>query len=63
VEAINKNFAMFLKLCQQIKTGSGSNAALYFNEFQPAFEKLKRSIDNINDVNMQAVVRCRKKTG
>jgi NtrC-family two-component system sensor histidine kinase KinB len=56
VEALNKNFAMFLKLCQQIKTGSGGSA-LYFNEFQPAFEQLKRYIDNINDVNMQAVVR------
>jgi hypothetical protein len=56
VEAINKNYEMFLRLCQQIKTGSGSNA-LYFNEFQPAFEHLKKSIDNIHDINMQAVVR------
>jgi NtrC-family two-component system sensor histidine kinase KinB len=56
VEAINKNYDIFLKLSQQIKTGSGSNA-LYFNEFQPAFEQLKQSIDHIHDINMQAVVR------
>ncbi|MEI6614312.1 MAG: hypothetical protein WCL37_05395 [Chrysiogenales bacterium] len=30
---------------------------MYFNEFQPAFEQLKKSIDNIHDLNMQAVVR------
>ena len=56
VETINKNYDIFLKICQQIKTGSGTNA-MYFNEFQPAFEQLKQSIDNIHEVNMQAVVR------
>jgi NtrC-family two-component system sensor histidine kinase KinB len=56
VEAIIRNFDIFLRLCQQLKTGAGSNA-MYFNEFQPAFEQLKQSIDNIHDVNMQAVVR------
>jgi hypothetical protein len=56
VEAIKKNYDMFLRLGRQIKSGSGSNA-MYFNEFQPAFEKLKQSIDNIHDLNMQAVVR------
>ena len=61
VEALNKNYAMFLKLCRQIRTGPGGGA-LYFSEFQPAFERLKRSIDNINDVNMQAVVRKSRMT-
>jgi two-component system, NtrC family, sensor histidine kinase KinB len=56
VEALNKNFAMFLKLCRQIRTGFGGST-LYFSEFQPAFEQLKRSIDTIYDLNMQAVVR------
>lgn len=56
VEAINRNYAMFLKLCLQIKAGSGSNA-MYFREFQPAFTQLKQSIDSIHDINMQAVVR------
>ena len=42
VEAINKNYDIFLRLSQQIKTGSGNNA-IYFNEFQPAFEQLKQS--------------------
>jgi NtrC-family two-component system sensor histidine kinase KinB len=56
VQAINKNYNIFLRICQQIKTGAG-NSAIYFNEFQPAFEQLKKSIDNIHDINMQAVVR------
>lgn len=56
VEAINRNYDIFLKLCRQIKSGAGTNA-MYFNEFQPAFERLKQSIDNIHEVNMQAVVR------
>lgn len=56
VEAINKNYDIFLKLSQQIKNGSGSNS-LYFREFQPAFDQLKHSIDKIHDINMQAVER------
>jgi two-component system, NtrC family, sensor histidine kinase KinB len=60
-EAIHKDFAIFLRLCQQIRTGAG-NGAMYFNEFQPAFEQLKRSIDDIHDINMQAVVRKSRKT-
>jgi len=56
VEEITTNFDLLVRLSQQIKAGSGSNA-LYFNEFQPAFEKLKQSIDHIHDINMQAVVR------
>jgi NtrC-family two-component system sensor histidine kinase KinB len=56
VEVINKNYEIFLKLSQQIKNESGSSA-VYFNEFRPAFEQLNKSIDNIHDVNMQAVVR------
>lgn len=56
VEAISKNYDMFLKLCLQIRAGSGSNA-MYFKEFQPAFTQLKQSIDSIHDINMQAVVR------
>ena len=56
VETINKNYEIFLKLSQQIIAGSGSNT-LYFKEFQPAFEQLKQSIDQIQDINMQAVER------
>jgi NtrC-family two-component system sensor histidine kinase KinB len=60
-EAINKNYNIFLRLSQQIKNGSGSSA-VYFHEFHPAFEQLKKSIDNIHDVNMQAVVRKSRMT-
>ena len=31
--------------------------SVYFNEFLPICEKLKQSINNIYDINMQAVVR------
>jgi len=56
VEKINKNYAIFSTISQKIKTGNGS-VALYFDEFQPAFEQLKQSIDRIHDINMQAVER------
>jgi len=62
VEAIHKDYAIFLRLCQRMKTGTGNNAT-YFSEFLPAFEQLRRSIDNIHDINMQAVVRKSRKTG
>lgn len=56
VEALNHDYEMYMKLCLQIKSGSG-RASLYLNEFLPACEKLKQSINGIYDVNMQAVVR------
>ena len=31
--------------------------AVYFNEFLPVYEKMKHTINAINDLNMQAVVR------
>jgi len=36
---------------------NGENGNLMFNEFMVAGEKLKQSINNIYDVNIQAVVR------
>jgi hypothetical protein len=36
---------------------STSGRSLYFNDFLPACEKLKQSINGIYDINMQAVVR------
>jgi len=39
-----------------MKNGGGGRL-LYFNDFLPASEKLKQSINGINDINMQAVVR------
>ncbi|MGZ5487711.1 MAG: hypothetical protein ACXWF4_04195, partial [Candidatus Aminicenantales bacterium] len=43
-------------LCRRIIEGQGGRA-LYFSEYQPAFEKLTRAINDINDLNMQAVER------
>lgn len=56
VDALNSNYDIFMALCAQIKKGSGSTS-MYFNEVLPCYEKLKQSIHNINDINMQAVVR------
>jgi hypothetical protein len=56
VESINRDYELFLKFSRQMNRGSGSSA-LYFNEFQPAYERLKQSIDQIHAVNFQAVVR------
>jgi hypothetical protein len=56
VETLNHDYEMYMKLCLQIKSGSGSGS-VYFNDFLPACKKLKQSINGIYDVNMQAVVR------
>jgi two-component system, NtrC family, sensor histidine kinase KinB len=56
VNYLNNNYEIFLKLSKQIMNGSG-NSSVYFNEFLPACEKLKESVNNIYDINLQAVVR------
>jgi hypothetical protein len=56
VDMLNKTYDIYLNLCMQIKKGTGGNV-MYFNELLPAYEKLRQTISNINDVNMQAVVR------
>jgi len=56
VDSINRDYEIFLKFSRQINHGSGSGA-LYFNQFQPAYERLKQAIDQIHAVNFQAVAR------
>jgi hypothetical protein len=56
VATVNQGYALYANLCLRIVKGEGGRA-LYFNEYQPAFEKLTRAINNINDINMQAVER------
>ncbi len=56
VERLNHDYEMFLKLCLQMKSGLGGSS-VYLSGFLPASEKMKQSINNIYDVNMQAVVR------
>jgi hypothetical protein len=53
---VNQGYVLYADLCRRIVEGAGGRA-LYFNEYQPAFEKLTQAIDNINDLNMQAVER------
>jgi hypothetical protein len=53
---VDQGYVLYADLCRRIVKGEGSRA-LYFNEFQPAFEGLRHAINNINDVNMQAVER------
>ena len=55
-EALNSDYNIYLNLCEQIKKGAGSSST-NFNEVLPCYERLKHSIFNINDLNMQAVVR------
>jgi hypothetical protein len=55
-ESLNNDYKLYMNLCEQIKKGSGSTT-MFFNEFLPCYERLKHSIFNINDLNMQAVVR------
>jgi Ca2+/Na+ antiporter len=56
VATANEASALYTALGLRIVKGEGGRD-LYFSEFQPAFEKLKQAISNINDVNMQAVER------
>jgi len=56
VAAVNQGYALYADLCLRIVKGEGGRA-LYFSEYQPAFDDLTRAIDNINDLNMQAVER------
>jgi hypothetical protein len=55
-DTLNSDYNIYLNLCEQIKKGAGSTS-MYFNEVLPCYERLKQSIHNINDLNMQAVVR------
>jgi hypothetical protein len=56
VETLNHDYDVYMKLCLQIKSGLGGSS-VYLNDFLPACEKLKQSINGIYDVNMQAVLR------
>ena len=55
VEKLNQEYATYLNLCLKMKNKAG--VKLLFNDFASAGEKLKQSVNNIYDVNMQAVVR------
>ena len=55
VEKLNQEYATYFNLCLRMK--SGSNGKLMFNDFMAASEKLNQSVNNIYDVNIQAVVR------
>jgi hypothetical protein len=56
VETLNHDYDVYLKLCLQMKGGLGSVPS-YVNDFLPACERLRQSLNAIYDVNMQAVVR------
>lgn len=56
VEVLSSDYNIYLNLCEQIKKET-VNSSMYFNNVLPCYERLKHSIFNINDLNMQAVVR------
>jgi two-component system, NtrC family, sensor histidine kinase KinB len=56
VETLNQDYDSFLKTSLQMKNRRVERS-VYFNEFLPICAKLKQSINNIYDINMQAVVR------
>jgi len=55
VEKLDQDYATYLNLCLQMK--SRSTNKLMFEDFMATSEKIKQSVNNIYDVNMQAVVR------
>jgi NtrC-family two-component system sensor histidine kinase KinB len=56
VEKLNQDYDSYLKLSLQMKSRSVKNS-VFFNDFLPACERLKESINTIYDINTQAVVR------
>lgn len=55
VEQLDHNYQTFLALCLQLQKES-DDRSLYFRDFLPACEKMKQLINNIYEINMQAVV-------
>jgi len=56
VTKLSGEYDSFLKVCDQIKKGP-TGKSVYINDFLPACERLKQSINAIYDLNMEAVVR------
>lgn len=56
VESVVRDFALYVTICTRIVQAQGTGP-VYFNEYQPAFEKLRQTIGRISDLNMQAVER------
>ena len=56
VAAVDRGYGLYADLCLRIVKGE-RGPALYFGEYQPAFENLRHAISSINDINMQAVER------
>lgn len=56
VDALNTSYTLYSNLCLKVTRGAGG-ASLYFSELQPALQKLEQAINNITDINMQAVER------
>ena len=61
VNTLNTEYNLYLNLCAQMNKGLG-NSSMYFNEFLPLYQKMRNSIYNIYDVNIQAVERKNKDT-
>jgi hypothetical protein len=56
VTTLNREFTQYTNLGSRIVGGEGGRA-LFFGEYQPAFDKLSHGVNSINDLNMQAVER------
>jgi NtrC-family two-component system sensor histidine kinase KinB len=56
VDKLSSDYTLFLDICSRINTSKGSRDEPYL-EYLSAVEKVRQSINNINDVNMEAVVR------
>ncbi|MFH0975819.1 MAG: hypothetical protein V1874_08555 [Spirochaetota bacterium] len=56
VDMLNKNYEIFINLSNRMKHG-GNNYSIYFTDYISTYEKIRQTIININDLNMQAVER------
>lgn len=62
VTTVGQDYALYTNICRRVLKGEGDRS-LYFNEYLPAFEKLRRTVASITDLNMQAVERKSQKAG
>jgi len=53
---LNQSYGLFAEVGRRLAKGEGGQT-LFFEEWEPAFEKLRSAVENINDLNMQAVER------
>jgi two-component system, NtrC family, sensor histidine kinase KinB len=62
VESLGTEYGAFLRAVNRLVPGPAGES-LYFTQLAPTYDSIRKSIDNIFDVNMQAILRKNKLAG